>query len=144
MVATGRRLLEQDVHDSAVLFAGDMSWAAEYQGVIHQAATRGKLVTVVYPRGKGEAARENAQLLEAAGARVVPVDHDTRLRAMLVDHESPDEALLYVVNRPRGTHATDISSQGSDHDEYEGKIYGWKQDRLLITTATKLYQVLAP
>jgi hypothetical protein len=143
MVATGERLLEHAVNHSVVLFAGDMSWAPEYRGAIAHAVNEGKTVVVLYPQQKETRARGNAEVLRNAGATVIAVSHDARLRAALIDHEDPAQALLYVVNKRRGTHATAIGRQPST-DEYEAKIYRWKEDALLINTATKLYQVLAP
>jgi hypothetical protein len=140
MVARGKRLLEEDVHKSVVWFAGDMSWAEEYVGAITQARSQGKSVTILYPREKGEAAERNAERLKDTGARLVPTEHDFRLRAMLTDHEWPDDALLYVVNRVRRNAAA--IEGGDEKAEYEGKIYAWKNDSVLISTATKLYELL--
>ncbi|MEX1142185.1 MAG: hypothetical protein WD399_08920 [Thermoleophilaceae bacterium] len=143
MVATGRRLLEHEICHSAVLFAGDMSWAQDYHVPIMSAVQRGKAVTVVYPEEKHSAAKENARVLEAAGATLVPTRQDTRLRAMLLDHERADEAMLYVVNKERDGQAVRLGSRPGDDPAYAGKIYRWKEDALLISTATKLYEFVA-
>jgi hypothetical protein len=143
MVRTGERLLEHGVNDAAVMFAGDMSWANEYSGAVAHAVKKGKRITVVYPEAKGEVAENNARVLRTAGAEVLAVRQDSRLRAMLVDYDDPAQALLYVVTRRRGTRATNIGHL-PDSEEYEAKIYRWKEDSLLITTATKLFQALVP
>ncbi|HEX8054351.1 MAG TPA: hypothetical protein VF517_15285 [Thermoleophilaceae bacterium] len=144
MVAKGRSLLAHEIKYSAVLFAGDMSWAPEYCGPIADAVARGKQVTVIYPRDKtGAAISHNAAMLGEVGARVVPVITDTRLRAMLIDRENPDQALLFVVNPRRDMHVRDFG-HSTTGDVYEGKVYAWKEDRVLIATATKLYEVLDP
>jgi hypothetical protein len=143
MEATGERLLAHDVHDSVVWFAGDLSWAPYYEQSIARAVNQGKSVTILYPENKREAAKDNAERLKKTNATIHCVPADTKLRAMLVDHDDPDNAILYVVNRVSGGHGPQINTQSADLS-FEGKIYRWKHDSILIRTATKLYEVLAP
>jgi hypothetical protein len=143
MIDTGCGLIEHYARDRAVLFADDLSWASEHRPQITKAVARGTAITVIFPARKRAVAEQDASMLRSVGAHVVAVAQDPPLRAVLIDPDDPPNALLYVVSPARGSDALRVGRSGARRANFEGKVYRWKEDAVLIATAVKLYEALS-
>lgn len=146
MIQTGRRLIK-GVKTEAVMFGGDMSWAADYEEAIRTVTNGGKRVRVLYPQHDAVRVHRNAQILLDAGAQLLATAVDSGLRALLLDPQDPKDALLYVATRTlrTGRVPVEVGDHGSEQTyKYVARVYTMDRDWVLIQAATKIRDVLTP
>jgi hypothetical protein len=145
-VAATARSLIYHAKNEVILFGGDMSWASNYEDAIMSATTHGKRVVVIYPRSKtAPRVNENIRILKRAGAIVRAIAIDTGFRAILVDRDDAQDALLFMISRRLRRGATAVSSGEPSNDaryEHAAKLYGMRHDWTLIKAVATIYEVL--
>lgn len=139
MIEMGQRLILSTSRE-LIMFAGDMSWAADYDAQIKKIVDQGKRVKIVYPRSSAPAVHENVARLARTGAELVAASRDSGIRGMLLDPTDANEAVLWVVKRTAGGSVPDSAKF---RKPYAAKAYGMRKDWLLVQTSYKVYEVLA-
>lgn len=145
VIDTGIRLM-RGAKKEVIMFGSDMSWASDYEESIQLITSKKKRVIVLYAKSKVKAVINNAKILSDAGAIMIPVPFDTGIRGMLIDPLDHSDAMFYVAHRKLKKNAVVVKEGekgSSDNYEYHAKIYGMKEDWLLIRAVTRIYEILS-
>ena len=141
LIDTGIRLIRSAKH-TVVMFGSDMSWASDYEEAIHFLTSQGKKVIVLYEINSAPIVLRNADILRKAGANLVSISSDSKIRGMLIDPYDHEDALLYTAYRklkPSATVVKEGEKSSEQNYDYYATIYN---DSLIIRAITRYYEVL--